>query len=140
MAGGAVFFDQSWLMVPLTYGFAARVASGPRFSPLGQLATKVITPRLPGRHRLVPGPPKRLAQGMGLAMAGTATALHFGLGKPRAAKAVLGGLIFAAGLESAFGICLACRIFPYLARTGLVSEETCAECLDISGRLKQEAN
>ena len=47
-----------WVLIPLTYGFIARVASGPRFSPLGQLATKVITPRLTGiNHRILPGPP-----------------------------------------------------------------------------------
>ena len=29
-----------WLLWPLALGFVARVASGPRFSPFGQLATK----------------------------------------------------------------------------------------------------
>ena len=30
---------EGWLLVPLVYGFAARVAAGPTFSPLGQLVT-----------------------------------------------------------------------------------------------------
>ncbi|MGA0330002.1 MAG: DUF4395 family protein, partial [Ilumatobacteraceae bacterium] len=35
-----------WVLVPLAYGFVARVASGPRFSPLGRLVTQGIVPRL----------------------------------------------------------------------------------------------
>ena len=54
-----------WLSAVLAVGFALRVAAGPRYSPLGQLATKVVAPRL-GRARLVPGPPKRFAQTVGL--------------------------------------------------------------------------
>ena len=39
-----------WLLVPLALGFLARVLSGPTLSPLGQLATRVVAPRL-GRGR-----------------------------------------------------------------------------------------
>src|SRR5829696_6806911 len=52
-----------WLLVPLAYGFWARVLAGPRFSPLAQLASKQIAPRL-GPPRDVAGPPKRFAQGL----------------------------------------------------------------------------
>ena len=45
-----------WLSAVLAVGFALRVASGPRFDPFGQLATKVIAPRL-GEPVMVPGPP-----------------------------------------------------------------------------------
>ena len=46
VAQGAVFlvFRQWWLLVPLVYGFLARVLGGPRFSPLGQFVTRVVTP------------------------------------------------------------------------------------------------
>jgi hypothetical protein len=131
MAGGAVALDAPWLLVPLTYGFAARVATGPTLSPLGQFATKVVTPRLAVKHRFSPGPPKRLAQGMGLAMSGSALALHYGFKRPGAARAVLAALIVAAGLESAFGICLACKLFSLGMRAGLVPESVCEECRDI---------
>lgn len=131
MATTAVALDQPWLMVPLTYGFAARVATGPKLSPLGQLATKVVTPRLKVQHRFSPGPPKRLAQGMGFAMAGGALALHYGFRRPRAAKGLLAVLIGAAGLESAFGICLACKLFALGMKAGLVPESVCEECRDI---------
>ena len=63
VAGGVVLmslavlvFDAHWILIPLVFGFAARVMAGPRFSPLGQLATRVVAPRL-GRPRLVAGPP-----------------------------------------------------------------------------------
>lgn len=134
MAGATVALDQPWLLVPLTYGFAARVAAGPTLSPLGQLATRVVTPLLPGTHRSVPGPPKRLAQGIGLTMSATASLLHFGLGRTRAAYGVLGVLAAAAGLEAAFGICLACKAFPFLVRAGIVPAAACEECADIWSR------
>jgi hypothetical protein len=136
MATATVAFDQPWLLLPLTYGFAARVATGPTLSPLGQLATRVVAPRLPVRHRESPGPPKRLAQGMGLALTGTASALHFGFGRRRAAYRVLGLLIVAAGLEAGFGICLACKIFPVLIRTGIVPAGACEQCANIWSRPK----
>ena len=56
---------QTWLLVPLAFGFVARVLAGPRFSPLGLFVTRFATPRLGRTPRLVPGPPKRFAQGIG---------------------------------------------------------------------------
>lgn len=131
MATGAAALDQPWLMLPLTYGFAARVATGPKLSPLGQLATRVVTPRLKVKHRFSPGAPKRLAQGMGLAMSGGALLLHFGLRRPKGAKTLLGMLIMAAGLEAGLGLCLACKLFALGMRLGLVPESVCEECNDI---------
>ena len=45
-----------WLLIPIAYGFWARVLTGPTLSPLGWLAQNVIAPRL-GRPRPVPVPP-----------------------------------------------------------------------------------
>ena len=134
MSAATIALDQPWIMFPLTYGFAARVLTGPKLSPLGQIATKVITPRLQVEHKFVPGPPKRLAQGMGLAVSATALLLFYGFGKRRAAYRVLGMLTAAAGLESVFGFCIACKLFPLLMKTGLVSEETCRECTELWSR------
>src|SRR5579864_1094350 len=53
-----------WLLIPLAYGFCARVLTGPTLSPLGWTAQNVIAPRL-GAKKPVAGPPKRFAQGMG---------------------------------------------------------------------------
>ena len=58
------------LLVLLTYGFVARVLTGPTLSPLGQFVTRVLTPRLPFAPKLVPGPPKRFAQAIGAFLSG----------------------------------------------------------------------
>ena len=135
MATSAVVLDQPWLLAPLTYGFAARVLTGPTLSPLGQFATRVVTPRIKRPAKLSPGAPKRLAQGMGLAMSSTALVLHYGFGRKRAANTVLTGLIGAAALESLFGICLACKMFPALVKLGIVHEAACEDCADVTTRL-----
>ena len=131
MAGAAVALDQPWLLFPLTYGFAARVASGPKISPLGLLATRVVTPRLPVEHRFSPGPPKRLAQAIGFILSAAALVLHYRLGRPRAARRVLSVLIAAAALEAGLGICLACKAFAVGMRVGVVPEAVCEECNQI---------
>lgn len=131
LAVTSIVTDTPWLLVPLTYGFAARVLTGPKLSPLGQLATRVITPRLGIEHNLVPGPPKRLAQGLGLAMSGTALALYYGAGRKRLAYGVLSLLAGAASLEAFAGYCIACRMFPFLVKAGLVTKQACDRCADI---------
>jgi uncharacterized protein DUF4395 len=122
-----------WLLVPLAYGFWARVLTGPKLSPLGWLAQNVIAPRL-GPRRPVPGPPKRFAQGMGAAMS-TGALICWLAGSATAAEVILALFVVAAGLESIFGYCLGCRVFAGLMRAGVVPEEVCLECADISGRL-----
>jgi len=123
-----------WLLLVLLYGFAARVATGPRLSPLGLLATRVIVPRLPFAERPVPGPPKRFAQAMGLGFSLVATLLAFVFDAPTAAWVVTGMLATAAFLEAAFGLCLGCRIFALLMRAGIIPQHTCEACADIWSR------
>src|SRR5271163_4893006 len=120
MCVAAVALRQPWLLVPLAYGFWARALTGPKLSPLGQLATRVVAPRLPVPSRPVAGPPKRFAQAMGVVFSTTAAVLWFGLGAHTAAWVVIGLLTVAAVLESAFGLCLGCRVFNVLMRIGLV--------------------
>lgn len=129
-----------WLLIPLAYGFVARVASGPRFSPLGLLATKVITPRLSFiTHRILPGPPKRFAQGIGAVFSLTAVVLHL-LDLTVASRVVTAALAGPALLEAALGFCVGCKMFAGLIRVGVIPESVCAECSDITARLKaQEA-
>src|SRR3954452_961889 len=102
--------QQWWVLVPLAYGFLARVLSGPRFSPLGQFVTRVLTPRLHVEHRFVPGPPKRFAQGVGLVFSGGAL-VAVAVGLPTLAIVLIAGLVVAATLESVFAICLGCMVF-----------------------------
>jgi hypothetical protein len=122
--------DLKWLTIVIAYGFVARVLTGPTLSPLGQLVTRVVTPRLGVAERPVAGPPKRFAQGMGAAFSLTALVLT-GLGYWTAAQAVLGLLVVAATLESAFAVCLGCLTFGLLMRAGVVPEEVCERCNDI---------
>ena len=96
-----------WLLVPLALGFLGRVLAGPRLSPLGWLAMRVVAPRL-GQPVLTPGPPKRFAQGIGLAFSTTAAVLALGLGLHTAAGIVLGVLVVFATLEAALGFCAGC--------------------------------
>ena len=102
----------------------------PSSSPLGLLATRVVAPRLPDHEKLVPGPPKRFAQGIGVAFSAAALILTI-LGYWGAAQIVLGLLSAAAFLESALGICLGCRAFAILMRAGVVPEEVCEKCNNI---------
>jgi Domain of unknown function (DUF4395) len=132
MSAFTIALDQPWLTAVIAYGFVARVLSGPTLSPLGQLVTRVITPRLPLRERPVPGPPKRFAQGMGVAFSVTAAVLALGFGLHTEAYVVLGLLIVAATLESVFGLCLGCRIFALLMRAGVIPEEVCERCNNLA--------
>jgi hypothetical protein len=122
------------ILVLLAYGFVARVASGPRFSPLGLLATRVVAPRLSAHEKLVPGPPKRFAQGIGTVFAVSALVAHLA-GSTGAATVLVAGLVAAAGLEAILGFCLGCKIFALLMRTGLIPDEVCADCADITRRI-----
>jgi hypothetical protein len=134
MAVTAIAADQPWLLVVIAYGFVARVLTGPTLSPLGQLVTRVVTPRLPFAPRPVPGPPKRFAQGIGAVFSVTAAVLALGFGLRGAAYIVLGLLVVAASLEAFAGYCLGCNAFAFLMRIGVVPESVCVECADVSSR------
>lgn len=128
-----------WVLAVMTYGFLARVLTGPTLSPLGRLATQVITPRLDLDHKFCAGPPKRFAQGIGAAFTVTASVLWFGLGLTGAAQVVIAMLLVAASLEAFLGFCLGCTIFSFGMKVGLVPEEVCERCNDIWAGRKDEA-
>jgi hypothetical protein len=135
--GTAVDDAWLWLSVPIALGFLARVLTGPRLSPLGQLATRVVAPRL-GAEKLVPGPPKRFAQGMGATLT-VAAVVFLAAGLPGVTTVLLALVIVAATLESVFAFCLGCTVFGVLMRMGVIPEETCAACANISLRASQPA-
>ena len=130
MAVTAIVLDWKWITVLLAYGFVARVLTGPKASPLGQLVTKVVTPRLNVEAKPVPGPPKRFAQGIGVAFSVTALVLTI-TGHWFGAQIVLGLLAGAAFLESALALCLGCKAFAILMRLGIIPEEVCERCNNI---------
>ena len=130
----AVVAGWQWLLVVIAYGFIARALTGPTLSPLGQLVTRVITPRLAVDRRPVPGPPKRFAQAIGVVFSVTAAVLSIGFGLTTAADVVLGLLVVAATLESVFGLCLGCKAFAGLMRLGVIPDEVCERCNTLSFR------
>ncbi len=139
VAGGVVVLGtltialgQPWLLILLAYGFVARVLTGPSLSPLGQLATRVLTPNLPFAAKYVPGPPKRFAQGIGATLSVTAAVLGLGFGLTGAAYVLVGMIVVAATLESVLGLCVGCKLFALLMRLGVIPEAICERCNDIS--------
>ncbi len=139
MAVVALVTNTAWLLIPLTYGFVARVAAGPKISPLGQFAVRVMAPRLTKWQKSVPGPPKRFAQAMGLAFTGATTIVWLTAGWSDA-RWILVPLIFAATLEGFFGYCLGCTVFGWLMRRGVIPEKICVECADLSRRYASVTN
>jgi hypothetical protein len=124
----AIAFQLGWLLPVLAYGFVARSLTGPTLSPLGQFATRVVTPRLRVRHRYSPGPAKRFAQTIGAVFSVTATVLWFAAGLHVEALVLVGVLALFASLEAAFGLCVGCRAFYLGMRLGLVPPHVCEDC------------
>jgi hypothetical protein len=122
--------NEYWLLFILTYGFLARVLTGPTLSPMGLVATKILVPLLGNHKRLVPGPPKRFAQIVGLAFSTTAIILVYSYGLTFQAEIVLGILATFAALESLLAFCAGCFVFGYMMRLGLVPKKTCQRCAD----------
>jgi hypothetical protein len=120
-------FRSPLVLVALAYGFIARVLAGPRFSPLALLATRVIVPRMPVPPRWVPGPPKRFAQGIGATLSvGALTAWLVQL--QAVAMLSVAAITVAATLESAFALCVGCKLFAGLMRVGVIPPSVCAAC------------
>lgn len=123
-----IAFQQGWLLPVLAYGFVARALTGPTLSPLGLVATRVVTPRLRVSHRYAPGPAKRFAQAIGAVFTLTATLLYYAAGAHTAAFALLGALALFASLEAALGLCVGCQAFYLGMRLGLVPPSVCEDC------------
>jgi hypothetical protein len=131
------FLVTGWpvLLVTLAAGFVLRVLFGPRVSPLALLVTRVVVPRLPVAPKLVPGPPKRFAQGIGASLS-TGALVAWVAGVPGLALLLVGLIAVAATLESVLALCLGCQIFALLMRAGIVPESVCADCADVRSRLR----
>ena len=125
-----------WLLVPLAYGFWARVLTGPRLSPLGRFAV-AVAPRL-APVKPVPGPPKRFAQGIGATLA-SAALLAWLVGAPGVATVLVAFIGVAATLESVFAFCLGCQVFALLMRLGIIPASVCEACNDLRLRTPSSA-
>ena len=120
-----------WLIFLLAYGFLARVLTGPKLSPMGLLATRVLVPMLGNRKKMVAGPPKRFAQSVGLLFSVTALLMIYGFALPDVAEGVMIVLAIFSAMESLLGFCAGCFVFGYLIKLGMIPEETCKRCADI---------
>lgn len=141
VAAGAViqavaYLVTGWpaLLITLAVGFVLRVLAGPRLSPLALLVTRVVVPRLAVPPRLVPGPPKRFAQGIGATLS-LGAVVSWLAGASGLAFALVAMIAVAATLESVLAFCLGCRIFALLMRAGVIPAEVCVACGDLSARL-----
>jgi hypothetical protein len=116
--------QERWLLVPLAYGFVARVLAGPRISPLARVAVAIGR----RRPRYTPGPPKRFAQACGAVFSLGALVFAF-TGHETVAWALAGVLLVFASLEAFAGYCVGCKVFALGIRAGLVPEATCERCI-----------
>ena len=118
-----------FLLLFITYGFLARVLTGPTLSPVGLLATKIIVPALGSPSKLVPGPPKRFAQFIGLLISLLATIAIFVFDSPTSARYLMAVICFFASLESILGFCAGCFVFGWLMKLNLIPESECESCM-----------
>lgn len=128
----ALLGQLTWLVGIIAAGFVLRLAFGPRISPAALLSVKVLAP-LVGEPKLVPGPPKRFAQGIGAVLSIAAFSLLLA-GASLAGWTLMVLLVVAATLEAVIGLCLGCIIFGVLARRGLIPAGICEECANFSPR------
>lgn len=98
--------------------FAVGAWLGPRQHPYGRIFAAVQKARAPQPGPATerePVPPLKFAQLVGFVFAAVGTAA-FALGSPLLGVIATAFALFAAFLNAAFGICLGCQIYPFVAR------------------------
>ena len=136
----AALTRRPWLFAVLAVDFVLRTGLGPKASPLALLAGKVIRPRVPTAPRPTPGPPKRFAAAVGTVFTIAIPAVYYGAGGTVGhdiAWVLIAIMLVFPALEAFLGLCVGCRVFSLLMRFGLIPEEVCLECADISLRQKR---
>jgi hypothetical protein len=130
---------QWWLYAVLAADFILRAALGPQASPIAQLAQRLLRPRVPAAKRPTAGPPKRFAATIGAVLT-TAAATLWLTGTADAAVVTIGVvMVLFPALEAVLGFCVGCKVFGLLMKLGVVPEEICLECADISLRRRGTA-
>ena len=127
----ALLTKQPWLVAAMSYGFIARVLTGPSLSPLGQLVTRVLTPASKLQAVYCPGPPKRFAQLIGAVVCACACFAAFSQ-HWLTASILLTALALFAFLEAAFAWCAGCKLFSLMIKAGLIPDHVCQRCNNIS--------
>lgn len=95
--------------------FGISAVQGPRNSPYGLLFAKVVAPRLAPTSEREPVPPLKFAQLVGFVFA-VVGVVGFAAGLPLMGVIATAFALFAAFLNAAFGICLGCQMYPFVAR------------------------
>jgi hypothetical protein len=95
--------------------FAIGAVRGPRTSPYGALFAKLVAPRIGPVREREPVPPLKFAQVVGLVFA-VIGFIGFAAAIPLLGVIATGFALFASFLNAAFGICLGCQLYPFVAR------------------------
>ena len=120
---------------PWCWRWASRCAS-PRVPASTRWAgsrRRVVAPRL-GRPARCPVRPSASPRGSGLAFSGAAVVAYRARGDRVWPGSCSGCWCSFAALEAGIGFCAGCYVFALLMRAGVVSDETCVECADITLR------
>lgn len=138
----AVLTQQWWLYAVLAADFTLRAALGPSASPVAELVRRWLRPRVPLPMTPTAGPPKRFAASIGAVLTWAIAALWGASlataspGALTAAVVLAGVMVLFPALEAIWGICAGCIAFGWLMRLGLVPDDVCVECADISRRVR----
>ena len=133
-----VITENMWLLGFLTYGFWARVLTGPTLSPLGLIVTKGIIPAFGNPRKSVIGPPKRFAQAIGVLFSTSALVIAI-IGHWSISINIILVLAIFATLESFFGFCAGCWVFGHLIRLKIIPEKFCLRCQNLEFSLSKES-
>ena len=128
-AGGFAFFQAfylqeyvfvEWLVVILLIDFFCKVFLGPQYSPISRLAQLIVRKQTP---EYVGGVQKRFAWSIGFFLAATMTALIFGFGILGSVNlAICSICLIFMFMESAFGICVGCKMYSGLLALGILKQ------------------
>ena len=130
----ALGLHQWWIYAVLAVDFILRVTFGPKASPIAIGVQRLVRPRLTADKRPTAGPPKRFAAGIGAALT-TVAAIVWAFGGAAPVVVTIGAIMIVfPALESVLGVCVGCKAFGLLMKLGVVPEEICLECADISLR------
>lgn len=95
--------------------FAIGARRGPRWHPYGLLFARFVSPRLGPVTEKEPVAPLKFAQFVGLVFA-VAGVVGFATGLGLLGLVTTAFALVAAFLNAAFGICLGCQLYPFVAR------------------------
>jgi hypothetical protein len=146
LAGVALVTHQWWLYAVLAVDFGLRAGLGPKVSPIALAVQRWVRPRVAVDPRPTAGPPKRFAAAIGAVMTAAATVLWLvsavsDSGAATAAVLAIGAImVLFPALEAVAGLCVGCQVFALLMRVGVIPDEVCVECADITKRVRTSAS